>query len=233
MAPRRRIRVPRRPLSIPAGLFDVLDGAVARLRGTASRSVMFTIMVLDRRFGHASSGQVLDAFRPGSRVEQALALATLGIPTHGEPYPGGGRGRRRSLGGPVPGLERYLAMMIGLDVPRHAPPDARGADGARRPDCRAARVKRARNVPAEGDGRRVRTDRPLAELPDGEMRAYDLTTDGVALAHVENELFAFGDECTHEGCSLAEGELGEQEETVAPSRQWLDLRTGGAGRRSG
>lgn len=68
----------------------------------------------------------------------------------------------------------------------------------------------------------------LAELPEGEIRAYDLTTGRVALAHVENDLYAFGDECTHEGCSLAEGELGEQEETVVcPCHgSEFDLRTG-------
>ncbi|HEU4526451.1 MAG TPA: Rieske 2Fe-2S domain-containing protein [Actinomycetota bacterium] len=68
----------------------------------------------------------------------------------------------------------------------------------------------------------------LAELPEGEMRAYDLTTGRVALAHVENDLYAFGDECTHEGCSLAEGELGEQEETVVcPCHgSEFDLRSG-------
>ncbi|HEX5950462.1 MAG TPA: Rieske 2Fe-2S domain-containing protein [Actinomycetota bacterium] len=68
----------------------------------------------------------------------------------------------------------------------------------------------------------------VAELPEGEMRAYDLTTGRVALAHVENDLYAFGDECTHEGCSLAEGELGEQEETVVcPCHgSEFDLRTG-------
>jgi 3-phenylpropionate/trans-cinnamate dioxygenase ferredoxin subunit len=68
----------------------------------------------------------------------------------------------------------------------------------------------------------------LAEIPDGEMRAYDLTTGRVGLAHVENELFAFGDECTHEGCSLAEGELGGQEDSViCPCHgSEFDLRTG-------
>ena len=54
----------------------------------------------------------------------------------------------------------------------------------------------------------------LAEVPEGELRAYDLPTGRVAVAHVENELFAFGDECTHEGCSLAEGQLGGNEESV-------------------
>ncbi len=68
----------------------------------------------------------------------------------------------------------------------------------------------------------------LAEVPDGEMRAYDLPIGRVALAHVENELFAFGDECTHEGCSLAEGELGTQEDSVVcPCHgSEFDLRTG-------
>lgn len=68
----------------------------------------------------------------------------------------------------------------------------------------------------------------LAEVPDGEMRAYDLPIGRIALAHVENELFAFGDECTHGGCSLAEGEMGEQEESViCPCHgSEFDLRTG-------
>ncbi|OFW77405.1 MAG: hypothetical protein A2Z48_11645 [Actinobacteria bacterium RBG_19FT_COMBO_70_19] len=68
----------------------------------------------------------------------------------------------------------------------------------------------------------------LAEVPDGEMRAYDLVAGRVALAHVENEMFAFSDECTHEGCSLAEGVLGEQEETVVcPCHgSEFDLRSG-------
>lgn len=68
----------------------------------------------------------------------------------------------------------------------------------------------------------------LAEVPEGELRAYDLAFGRVALAHVENELFAFGDECTHEGCSLAEGALGEEEDSVVcPCHaSEFDLRTG-------
>jgi 3-phenylpropionate/trans-cinnamate dioxygenase ferredoxin subunit len=68
----------------------------------------------------------------------------------------------------------------------------------------------------------------LAEVPEGELRAYDMPTGRVAVAHVENELFAFGDECTHEGCSLAEGQLGAKEETViCPCHgSEFDLRTG-------
>ncbi len=54
----------------------------------------------------------------------------------------------------------------------------------------------------------------LAEVPDGEIRLFELVTGRVAVAHIESELFAFGDECTHEGCSLSEGELDEAADTV-------------------
>jgi 3-phenylpropionate/trans-cinnamate dioxygenase ferredoxin component len=68
----------------------------------------------------------------------------------------------------------------------------------------------------------------LAEVPEGELRSFDLPGLRVAIAHVENELFAFADECTHEGCSLAEGSLGAQEDTVVcPCHECeFDLATG-------
>ncbi len=68
----------------------------------------------------------------------------------------------------------------------------------------------------------------LAEVPEGELRCFELREARIGVAHVENELFAFGDECPHEGCSLAEGGLGEGEETVVcPCHgSEFDLRTG-------
>ncbi len=54
----------------------------------------------------------------------------------------------------------------------------------------------------------------LAEVPDGEVRSFEIPYGRVAVAHVENRLFAFGDECTHQGCSLAEGELNDRDTTV-------------------
>ncbi len=54
----------------------------------------------------------------------------------------------------------------------------------------------------------------LAEVPEGELRAYDLPVGRVAVAHVEHRLFAVGDECTHAGCSLAEGDLSGRELAV-------------------
>ena len=54
----------------------------------------------------------------------------------------------------------------------------------------------------------------LAEVPEGELRGFELPAGRIAVAHVENELFALGDECTHEGCLLSEGEVDESADTV-------------------
>jgi 3-phenylpropionate/trans-cinnamate dioxygenase ferredoxin subunit len=54
----------------------------------------------------------------------------------------------------------------------------------------------------------------LGEIPEGEMRAYDTAAGRVTVAHIEAHLYAFGDECTHQGCSLAEGEIDDRAATV-------------------
>lgn len=68
----------------------------------------------------------------------------------------------------------------------------------------------------------------LAEVPEGELRAFDLTGARVAVVHVEQELFAIADECPHDLGSLAEGELGGDEDTVICPEDGseFDLRTG-------
>ena len=68
----------------------------------------------------------------------------------------------------------------------------------------------------------------LAEVPEGEIRAYELPAGRVAVAHLENDLFALGDECTHEGCALSEGELDDAADTVVcPCHgSAFDLRNG-------
>ena len=50
----------------------------------------------------------------------------------------------------------------------------------------------------------------VAEIPEGEIRVFDTAAGRVAVAHVEHRVFAFGDECTHQGCSLAEGEFDDR-----------------------
>lgn len=68
----------------------------------------------------------------------------------------------------------------------------------------------------------------LAEVPEGELRSYDMPGMRVTVVHVEQELFALADECPHDLASLAEGELGEEEDTVICSGDGseFDLRTG-------
>jgi len=68
----------------------------------------------------------------------------------------------------------------------------------------------------------------VAEVAHGELRCYDLPPGRVAVAHIENELFALGDECTHEGCLLSEGEVDESADTVvcACHGSAFDLRSG-------
>lgn len=107
-------------LLIPAGLFDVFDGGVARLRGEESRLGAFLDSVLDRvsdgiLFGclfWSLSGQ-------GHRVEAGLALVALVITQMVSHL----RAEAEAVGvslskGFFQRLERYLALMVGLIVPR-------------------------------------------------------------------------------------------------------------------
>jgi 3-phenylpropionate/trans-cinnamate dioxygenase ferredoxin subunit len=68
----------------------------------------------------------------------------------------------------------------------------------------------------------------LAEVPEGELRAFDLPSGRLAVVHVEQELFAIADECPHDLASLADGALGADEDTVvcAGDGSEFDLRTG-------
>jgi nitrite reductase/ring-hydroxylating ferredoxin subunit len=55
----------------------------------------------------------------------------------------------------------------------------------------------------------------LVEIPEGEMRAYDVPAGRVAVAHDEQRLFAFEDACPGEGCSLSEGAFDDRTDRVA------------------
>lgn len=111
-------------LLIPAGLFDILDGAVARLRGEESRLGAFLDSVLDRVadviiFGclyWSLAGQDL-------RLQAALALATLVIALSVSHIRAEAEAAGVSLSeGFFQRLERYVALMIGLPVPGALPP---------------------------------------------------------------------------------------------------------------
>ncbi len=45
------------------------------------------------------------------------------------------------------------------------------------------------------------------EVGDGEITSFSAGERQVAIANVDGDLHAFDDVCTHQGCSLAEGEL--------------------------
>jgi nitrite reductase/ring-hydroxylating ferredoxin subunit len=47
----------------------------------------------------------------------------------------------------------------------------------------------------------------VEDIPEGEMRGYQVGGEDVAVANVSGSLHAFGNVCTHMGCLLAEGDL--------------------------
>jgi 3-phenylpropionate/trans-cinnamate dioxygenase ferredoxin component len=46
-----------------------------------------------------------------------------------------------------------------------------------------------------------------SELEDGEIRVFDIDGQIIAVAYVGGSFYAFDDTCTHEMCSLSEGDL--------------------------
>jgi nitrite reductase/ring-hydroxylating ferredoxin subunit len=65
-----------------------------------------------------------------------------------------------------------------------------------------------------------------ADVRIGTVAAFDVKGTRVAVANVDGTFYAFDDTCTHEQCSLAEGEL-EGATVVCPCHQGeFDVRTG-------
>jgi 3-phenylpropionate/trans-cinnamate dioxygenase ferredoxin subunit len=54
----------------------------------------------------------------------------------------------------------------------------------------------------------------LGEIPEGEVRPYELPSGRVAVAHLEATVFAFADACPHAGCSLSEGTFDDRGATI-------------------
>jgi 3-phenylpropionate/trans-cinnamate dioxygenase ferredoxin component len=57
----------------------------------------------------------------------------------------------------------------------------------------------------------------LAEIPEGELRAYDVPAGRVVVTHDERRLFAFGENCTGAGCPLAEGVFDDRSDRLSCS----------------
>jgi CDP-diacylglycerol--glycerol-3-phosphate 3-phosphatidyltransferase len=106
-------------LLIPAGLFDILDGAIARLRGEESRFGAFLDSFLDRVCDVIVFGCLYWSLAgQGSRLEAGLALATLVISLAVSHIRAEAEDAGVSLSeGFFQRLERYVAMIFGLIVP--------------------------------------------------------------------------------------------------------------------
>jgi nitrite reductase/ring-hydroxylating ferredoxin subunit len=65
-----------------------------------------------------------------------------------------------------------------------------------------------------------------ADIPEGEMRAYQVGGEDVCVANVDGQYFAFGDTCTHAACSLAEGDLDETTVTCVCHGSEFDVTSG-------
>ncbi len=66
----------------------------------------------------------------------------------------------------------------------------------------------------------------VAEIPDGEVRAFDVEGHAVAVANADGTFYAFDDTCTHRQCSLAEGELDGTTIMCACHGSEFDVSTG-------
>lgn len=106
-------------LLMPAGLFDVFDGGVARLRGEAGRKGAFLDSVLDR----ISDAIVFACLYwsladEGRDLEAALALLTLAVSLMVSHVRAEAEAAGVSLSeGLFQRLERYVALILGLTIP--------------------------------------------------------------------------------------------------------------------
>jgi nitrite reductase/ring-hydroxylating ferredoxin subunit len=66
----------------------------------------------------------------------------------------------------------------------------------------------------------------LDQLGDRELTAFDVSGTRIAVASVGDACYAFGDTCTHRGCSLAEGGLEATTVTCPCHGSQFDVTTG-------
>jgi CDP-diacylglycerol--glycerol-3-phosphate 3-phosphatidyltransferase len=106
-------------LLIVAGLLDIFDGGVARLRGEASRAGAFLDSVLDRVSDIILFGALFWSLAgQGHRVSAALALTTLIVSLLVSHIRAEGEALGLSLTeGLMQRLERYVLLMVGLMLP--------------------------------------------------------------------------------------------------------------------
>lgn len=66
----------------------------------------------------------------------------------------------------------------------------------------------------------------LDELGSRELAAFGVRGNRIAIARVGDAFYAFGDTCTHQGCSLADGELAGTTVTCPCHGSQFDATTG-------
>lgn len=64
------------------------------------------------------------------------------------------------------------------------------------------------------------------DVPEGQMRVFDVEGTKVNVASADGHLYAFDDACTHTGCSLAMGELDGTTVTCACHGSQFDVTSG-------
>jgi len=64
------------------------------------------------------------------------------------------------------------------------------------------------------------------EVPDGEMKVFEIDGYAVAVANVGGTLYAFQDECTHQTCSLGEGDVEGNAVVCLCHNAEFDIRSG-------
>jgi 3-phenylpropionate/trans-cinnamate dioxygenase ferredoxin component len=66
-----------------------------------------------------------------------------------------------------------------------------------------------------------------SEVPEGEVKAFDVNGAEIAVVRVEGELFAFSDICTHRHCNLSSGgEIDDHTIECECHGSVFDIRTG-------
>src|SRR5215467_12569789 len=65
-----------------------------------------------------------------------------------------------------------------------------------------------------------------SDLGEGEMKQVEVAGTKVAIANVAGSFYAFGDTCTHLGCSLSEGDLEETTVTCPCHGSMFDVTSG-------
>jgi nitrite reductase/ring-hydroxylating ferredoxin subunit len=202
-----------------------MDGSVARQRGESGRSGAFMDSVLDRIADMVCLVPVLALAADGQTTAAILALITLVVSVAVSHVRAEAEAAKVALTeGLFQRLERVIALVVGLLIPGMMLPVLLllavlgTATVLQRRSCGARRVSEREHV-------RVGT---LAEIPEGEIRAFDLPRPARRGRARRTPSVRVRETCTGQGCSLAEGSFDDRsaQVTCAACDSVFDLETG-------